>query len=161
MIRGLHHAAYRCRDSEETRRFYEDFLGLPLAHALEIKTTKSGRSANVLHTFYEMGDGSFIAFFEEPMEPFDFKQQRDFDLHLALEVDIETLHTMLEKGRAAGMSPRGVSDHGFIHSIYFSDPNGYVVELAAKVAEPDEDSSAHDLLAQWQQSKPVAAAAAS
>ena len=29
-------AAYRCRDSEETRRFYEDFLGLPLANALEI-----------------------------------------------------------------------------------------------------------------------------
>ena len=31
MIKGLHHNAYRCRDSEETRRFYEDFLGLPLA----------------------------------------------------------------------------------------------------------------------------------
>ena len=30
MIKGLHHNAYRCRDSEETRRFYEDFLGLPL-----------------------------------------------------------------------------------------------------------------------------------
>ena len=27
-IRNLHHAAYRCRDSEETRQFYEDFLGL-------------------------------------------------------------------------------------------------------------------------------------
>ena len=30
MIRKLHHNAYRCRDSEETRHFYEDFLGLPL-----------------------------------------------------------------------------------------------------------------------------------
>ena len=28
MIRKLHHSAYRCRDSEETRCFYEDFLGL-------------------------------------------------------------------------------------------------------------------------------------
>ena len=27
MIKGLHHNAYRCRDSEETRRFYEGFLG--------------------------------------------------------------------------------------------------------------------------------------
>ena len=35
MIKGLHHNAYRCRDSEETRRFYEDFLGLPLAGSLE------------------------------------------------------------------------------------------------------------------------------
>jgi catechol-2,3-dioxygenase len=29
-IQGLHHTAYRCKDVEETRQFYEDFLGLPL-----------------------------------------------------------------------------------------------------------------------------------
>ena len=49
MIKGLHHNAYRCRDSEETRAFYEDFLGLPFAGALEISTTKTGREAHVLH----------------------------------------------------------------------------------------------------------------
>jgi len=36
MIKGLHHNAYRCRDSEETRAFYEDFLGLRMASAFEI-----------------------------------------------------------------------------------------------------------------------------
>ena len=36
MIKGLHHNAYRCRDTEETRHFYEDFLGLPLIEALQI-----------------------------------------------------------------------------------------------------------------------------
>ena len=50
-IKGLHHNAYRCRDSEETRRFYEDFLGLPLVNAFEIKVTKTGRAAKVLHAF--------------------------------------------------------------------------------------------------------------
>ena len=64
MIKGLHHNAYRCRDSEETRAFYEDFLGLPLTGALVIRETKSGRSANVLHTFFRMDDGSFLAFFD-------------------------------------------------------------------------------------------------
>ena len=44
MIKGLHHNAYRCRDSEETRKFYQDFLGLPLANAFEITETKSGRA---------------------------------------------------------------------------------------------------------------------
>ena len=44
MIKGLHHNAYRCRDSEETRRFYEDFLGLPLAHTLKIEETMTGRN---------------------------------------------------------------------------------------------------------------------
>ena len=37
MIKGLHHNAYRCRDSEETRAFYEDFLGLPLKHCFVIE----------------------------------------------------------------------------------------------------------------------------
>ena len=40
MIKGLHHNAYRCRDSEETRRFYEGFLGLPLTSTLEIGEKK-------------------------------------------------------------------------------------------------------------------------
>ncbi|MGH7041171.1 MAG: VOC family protein, partial [Acetobacteraceae bacterium] len=132
MIKGLHHSAYRCRDSEETRRFYEDFLGLPLAGALNIKESKTGRKTDVLHTFFRMDDGSFLAFFEAPDRPFEFKDQHDFDLHIALEVDQATLRRMLEKGRAEGRDVRGVSDHRFIDSIYFRDPNGYVIELTAK-----------------------------
>ncbi len=138
MIRGLHHSAYRCRDSEETRRFYEDFLGLRLAETLEIGETKSGRKTETLHTFYELGDGSYLAFFEAPDLPFEFKPQRDFDLHIALEVDRSTLEAMLAKGKAAGIETRGISDHGFIHSIYFRDPNGYVIELTAKTADHDD-----------------------
>jgi len=132
MIRGLHHNAYRCRDSEETRGFYEGFLGLRLAGTLEIKETKSGRKTETLHTFYELGDGSYLAFFEAPDMPFEFKKQHDYDLHIALEVDERTLEAMLAKGRKAGVETRGVSDHGFIRSIYFRDPNGYVIELTAK-----------------------------
>jgi len=139
MIKGLHHNAYRCRDSEETRRFYEDFLGLPLAGTLEIKETKSGRPTRTLHTFYRMDDGSFLAFFEAPDMPFTFKNQHDYDLHIALEVASGDLHRMIAKGRAAGIETRGIADHGFIDSIYFRDPNGYVIELTAK--RPDHDQS--------------------
>ena len=159
MIRRLHHAAYRCRDSEETRRFYEDFLGLPLVHAFPIETTKSGRSANVLHSFYEMDDRSCIAFFEAPHEPFEFKDQHDFDLHIALEVDDETLERMLARGRREGRETRGISDHGFCRSIYFRDPNGYVVELAAPVAgsETPTRAEAGRALSRWQAGKGSAA----
>ena len=138
MIRKLHHSAYRCRRSEETRRFYEDFLGLPLSGTLEIDESKSGRATQTLHTFYRLGDGSFIAFFETSDLPFDFKPQHDYDLHLALEVERPVLDAMLAKGRAAGVETRGVSQHGFIESIYFRDPNGYVVELCAKAAHHDK-----------------------
>jgi catechol 2,3-dioxygenase-like lactoylglutathione lyase family enzyme len=138
MIKGLHHNAYRCRDSEETRRFYEEFLGLPLAATLELTETKTGRKTNTLHTFYRMGDGSYLAFFEAPDRPFEFKDQHDFDLHIALEVPYDALERMLAKGQAAGMETRGISDHGFIHSIYFRDPNGYVIELTAKLSHHDQ-----------------------
>ena len=107
MIKGLHHNAYRCRDSEQTRQFYEGFLGLELASALEIRETKSGRQTDVLHTFYRLGDGSFLAFFEAPDMPFDFKPQHDFDLHIALEVDRGTLDTVGVAGRMQGRSKYG------------------------------------------------------
>jgi catechol 2,3-dioxygenase-like lactoylglutathione lyase family enzyme len=157
-IQGLHHAAYRCRDSEETRRFYEEFLGLRLAGALEITTTQTARSTNVLHTFYELGDGSYIAFFEAPDRPFEFRQQHDFDLHLALEVDRVTLECMFEKAKEWGIERRGVSDHGFVRSIYLRDPNGYVVELTTRVPghEGDMDperNGARATLDRWQQTK--------
>ena len=62
----------------------EEFLGLELAEAMPIGTTATGRTAQVLHTFYRLGDGSYLAFFEAPDMPFEFKPQHDFDLHIAL-----------------------------------------------------------------------------
>jgi catechol 2,3-dioxygenase-like lactoylglutathione lyase family enzyme len=161
MIKGLHHNAYRCRDSEETRRFYEDFLGLKLVNAFEITETKTGRATHVLHSFYAMDDGSCLAFFEAPESPFDFKPQHDFDLHIALEVPHAQLQPMLDKGRQAGIETRGIADHGGIDSIYFRDPNGYVIELTAKSAGHDDymnpdRNGARDKLSRWQQNKPRA-----
>ena len=158
MIKGLHHNAYRCRDSEETRRFYEDFLGLPLAHTLEIKETKSGRQTKLLHTFYELDDGSYLAFFEAPDRPFDFKEQHDFDLHIALEVEPDDLHEMFAKGNKEGIETRGISDHHIMDSIYFRDPNGYVIELTAKrdnheQAMDPKTNGARDKMDAWQAAK--------
>ena len=158
MIKGLHHNAYRCRDSEETRRFYEGFLGLPLVGALHIKETMTGRRTEVLHTFYRMGDGSCLAFFEAPDRPFDFKDQHDYDLHIALEVDNDALQRMFEKGKAEGREVRGISNHGFIHSIYFRDPNGYVIELTAKQPGHERDmdpavNGARRIVDDWQAEK--------
>ncbi|MEM7000730.1 MAG: VOC family protein [Pseudomonadota bacterium] len=159
-IIGLHHAAYRCSNSEATRAFYEDFLELPLVEALPIGTTATGRQANVLHTFYQMANGGCLAFFEAPDQPFEFKAQHDFDLHIALEVSYPTLERMLAKGRDTGREMRGPSDHGFIHSIYFRDPDGYVVELAAPIPSSASDAGgsrsgfdparAREKLAAWQ-----------
>ena len=157
-VKGLHHAAFRCRDSEETRRFYEGLLGLALVE--EIRQTRTGRSTSVLHTFFEMGDGSCMAFFEAPGRPFEFKDQHDFDLHIALEVEPAELEAKFEEGKSLGLETRGIADHGFIRSIYFRDPNGYVVELSARKADAESSGgaaartrAARDALDEWQRSK--------
>jgi catechol-2,3-dioxygenase len=90
--------------------------------------------------------------------PFEWKAQHDFDLHIALEVEPPTLEAMMAKARATGMEVRGVSDHGFIDSIYFRDPDGYVIELTAK--RPGHDAAmdpatngARGVLDAWQARK--------
>ena len=161
MIKGLHHNAYRCKDSEETRAFYEDFLGLPLACTLDIEESMTGRKTHTLHTFYRMDDGSYLAFFESPDMPFEFKKQHDYDLHIALEVAEKQLKPMMTKAKKRGIETRGISNHGFIHSIYFRDPNGYVIELTAKTKEhraatDPKRNSARAKLKRWTASKQAA-----
>ena len=152
MIKGLHHNAYRCRDSEETRDFYEDFLGLRFVSAFEID---EGRG---LHSFFEMDDGSCLAFFEVPGRPFDFKRQDSLDLHIALGVEPDVFDRMLEKARSEGVEVRGPVDHGFVRSIYMRDPNGYIVELTASTGVQQEImdpaiSKPREALARWQAAK--------
>jgi catechol 2,3-dioxygenase-like lactoylglutathione lyase family enzyme len=159
MIRGVHHHVYRCRDSEATRRFYEDFLGLPLMRAFRAGQTATGRSVDLLHTTYRLGDDSFLEFFEVPAQPFTFKDQHDFDLHLAIEMDHETQQELGERARAAAMEVRGPVNHGPMQSLYVRDPNGYVIELTAyrpgqSRAPAAPSAAARATLESWQASKP-------
>ncbi len=160
-IQSVNHVAYRCRDAEETRHFYEDVLGLRLSSALWLKATLTARPVNLLHIFFEMDDNSFVAFFDVPDEFDDasFPERSDFDLHVAMNVaNEETLLAYKEKLVKAGCHVRGPSDHGFLKSIYTHDPNGYVVELTWKTDQYDEImsdhvDSAHNILKEWQKEK--------
>ena len=64
-IQQLHHFAYRAKDAEETRHFYEDILGLPLYHIIQSDHVPStGEYCPYTHFFFRLQDGSFIAFFD-------------------------------------------------------------------------------------------------
>jgi catechol-2,3-dioxygenase len=68
---------------------------------------------------------------------------------------------MFEKGKTAGIETRGISDHRVIDSIYFRDPNGYVIELTAKRPDHDDQmdpakNGARQRLADWQAAKAAA-----
>jgi catechol-2,3-dioxygenase len=102
-----------------------------------------------------MDDGSCLAFFEVPGSPFDFKKQDALDLHIALTVENDTFESMLGKGKAEGREVRGPVDHGFVRSIYFRDPNGYIIELTASTGTHQEImdpaiSKPHEALGRWQ-----------
>lgn len=161
MIEGIHHHVYRCRDSEATRAFYEDFLGLPLVRAFRARHTATGRAVDLLHTTYRLGPHSFLEFFEVPGQPFPFKDQHDFDLHLALRLDDKTQTRLAAQARARGMELRGPQDHGPMLSFYLRDPSGYVVELTAEkpgaVPTPPGDAGARAILDDWQATKPTPA----
>ncbi len=158
-IKKLHHNAYRCIDSEATREFYEDFLNLKLVKAFELSSTLTGRKIKALHTFYSLKDKSCLAFFEILNNPLKYKKWHDFDLHIALEVSEKKLLEYFDRGKKIGIETRGISNHGFIKSIYLRDPNGYIIELTVPIKEKDKKnhniSNPYKVLKNWSLNKNV------
>jgi len=138
-IHRLHHFAWRCRDAEETRAFYEDLLGLPLTHLIRAETVPStGEHCPYVHLFFGLEDGSSIAFFDlgDSQAALPSPNTPAWVNHLALKVGSpESLDRAKDRLEAAGIDVLGVTDHGFVRSIYFFDPNGIRLELTADMAE--------------------------
>ena len=159
-IRGLNHVAYRCRDAKETTEFYRDVLGLKLAHVIvQDRVPSTQEYAPHAHVFFEMGDGSWVAFFDLiDEEHVDQETSPDWAQHLALEVpSVEVLEEKLARLRSNGIDVLGPVDHGFIRSIYFYDPSGHRLELAARTIATGEldrfAEEADELLDGWTRRK--------
>lgn len=136
VLRNANHTAYRCRDAEQTRWFYEDVLGLPLRIAFaEDHVPGTDEPTPFMHLFFQMGNGDFIAFFDEPTKatPEHFATAHSFDRHLAFEVETEEeLLAWQAKINQKGVMCLGPVDHGFLKSVYMYDPNGMQVEITTK-----------------------------
>ncbi len=138
---GFHHVAFRCRDAKETRRFYEGLLGLPLAAGLafdEISGTDT--KLRYMHVFFELGDGSYLAFFDAPDSAKEdaFKPRSGFNRHIAIQApSLEALEAYKQHLQAHGVACNGPLDHDFVQSIYFFDPNGIQVEITARTPRHD------------------------
>ena len=160
-IEQLHHFAYRCRDAEETRHFYEDLLGLPLYHIIQSDYVPStGEYCPYTHFFFRLRDGSFIAFFDlgDDVKPAPSPNTPAWVNHIAFRVDsVQALEDTKARLQAHGVEVLGVTDHHIFKSIYFFDPNGIRLELAAQVAGADqmarESQTAHARRAAWTQRK--------
>ena len=160
-VKGLHHFAWRCRDAEQTRAFYEDLLGLPLAHLIRADHVPStGEYCPYVHIFFQLRDGSYIAFFDlgDDTAALPSPNTPAWVNHIAFEVDsMQELHDARARLIAAGVEVLGPTDHHFVHSIYFFDPNGIRLELTARLDPPgylaDKKASAHAEIAAWSAEK--------
>lgn len=156
-IQQLHHYAYKARDAEETRHFYEDILGLPLYHIIQSDYVPStGEYCPYTHFFFRLLDGSFIAFFDlgDDVKPEPSPNTPLWVNHIAFRVNtVQELEDTKARLQAHGVEVLGVTDHHIFKSIYFFDPNGIRLELAAQVAAEEQmakDSTvAHARLKEW------------
>lgn len=138
-LNKLHHFAWQCGDISNTIDFYERILGLPMVHKIEKDTVPStGEYAPYKHIFFQMKDGSYIAFFELENSPKDFKVVTNCDdwvVHFAFEVkskeDVDIWKLWLE---AQGVEVIGPTNHDqWLYSIYFFDPNGLRLEITTRL----------------------------
>ena len=157
-LKGIHHSAFRCRDAEETRQFYEDILGLDLKATLVFdEEPGTGRHMPYMHLFFEMGDGNYIAFFDVPEGAHEgkFKMKWGFDMHFAFEANsMDEMMAFKKRLDDCGIPCFGPIDHHFVHSIYFYDPNGVNVEITCRDAQHDaimlaEAGNAKQVMADW------------
>ncbi|MBL91138.1 MAG: glyoxalase [Myxococcales bacterium] len=136
-IKRIHHVAYRCNNAKETVAFYQRVMDMDFLLAIaedEVPSTKEPDP--YMHVFLDAGMGNVLAFFEIPNSPAMSKDPNtpEWVQHIAFEVeDLDALHAAKEKAESEGLDVVGPTDHGIFKSIYFFDPNGHRLELAANV----------------------------
>jgi catechol 2,3-dioxygenase-like lactoylglutathione lyase family enzyme len=163
--RGLNHVALVCRDMKETVDFYSGLLEMPLVKTIDLP------GGHGQHFFFDIGQGASIAFFWFPDAPeaapgvaSPSRGQRRSTAtahasmnHLAISIPLDQFDAYVERLKSKGVRVRvinhadnpqgwtkGVTSETFIRSMYFFDPNGIALELAAYTRDFDERDVAHE-----------------
>jgi catechol 2,3-dioxygenase-like lactoylglutathione lyase family enzyme len=127
----LHHHGYTTDNHEENRQFYEETLGIPLVAMYVERVFLNGEWVELGHAFYELGDGSALAFFNfadaQKQAEWKAKEQSLF-VHISFLVEEATQEEIEERLSTAGIKSFQI-DHGFCKSIYVKDPNGLMLEF--------------------------------
>ena len=160
-LKRIHHVAYRCRDAKETVEFYQRVLNMGFVLAIaenEVPSTKEPDP--YMHVFLDAGMGNVLAFFELPNSE-DMGRDENTPIwvqHIAFEVeDMAALVASKKHIESEGLEVLGPVNHGIFKSIYFFDPNGHRIELAANVGTDEQMAKLHavapDMLEEWSRTK--------
>jgi len=160
-LKGVHHVAYRCKDAKETVAFYQKALGMDFQLAIaENNVPSTGEPDPYMHVFLDAGNNNVLAFFELPTQP---EMDRDHNTpiwvqHIAFRVgSMDELLAAKAHLEGMGLDVLGPTHHGIFKSIYFFDPNGHRIELAADIGTAEQMTSlkdvADEMLTEWAETK--------
>jgi catechol 2,3-dioxygenase-like lactoylglutathione lyase family enzyme len=139
----------------ETHRFYTEVLGFPLVGAVRNDyDPESAMHRPSLHTFFAMGGGEAIAFFEiDGVKRPPRGDVPTWARHFAMSVDSrEALVAWRQRLRDYRVSVSEIVDHdGVWYSIYFMDPNEVLLEFTYQTRPLDDDDAARarKMLQEW------------
>ena len=158
---GIHHVAYRCRDARETVEWYARVLGMEFTTAFaEDHVPSTGAYDPYMHVFLDAGNGNVLAFFELPQQPAMGRDPNtpEWVQHIAFKVaDEAALLAARDHIAGQGVEVLGPTHHGVFRSIYFFDPNGHRIELAADIGTPEQYAElrqvAGPMLAEWSETR--------
>jgi len=160
-LEGVHHVAYRCRDAKETVEFYRAALGMDFQLAIaEDEVPSTGEPDPYMHVFLDAGNGNVLAFFELPTRP-DMGRDESTPVwvqHIAFRVgSLDALMAAKAHLEGMGLDVLGPTHHGIFKSIYFFDPNGHRIELAADIGTPEQLAQLRDvaqpMIEEWAETK--------
>ncbi len=160
---GVNHVALVCKDMKETVDFYTNVLEMPLVKTIELRNHGQ-------HFFFDAGNGTTVAFFWFPDAPeaapgiasqdqrpgSKFTSAHASMNHLAISIPLEKFDAYVERLKQKGLRvhvinhadnaegyTKGVTDETWIRSMYFQDPSGIALELAAYTRAFRADDVAH------------------
>ena len=166
-IRGVNHLALVCRDMARTVDFYTNVLGFPLVKTIELPIGMGQ------HFFFDIGNGDSLAFFWFPEAPEavpgisapaarpdtgDLTSAVGSMNHVAFDVDPDRIEEYRDRLMAAGVACSEVANHDdsewtvaeemhpgvYVRSVYFQDPDGILLELAAWTRPLGPDDVSHE-----------------
>jgi len=141
---GVHHITIVGADRQTSIDFWEGVLGMPFV----FEQPNLDRPAES-HLYFDPGDGRLITIFtNEDRAPDPSRTPTDAGCvhHVAFAVSEATFAQAVERLDERGISHSGVKDRGFMDSIYFEDPLGLLIELAAYRFEPPAGHTHADVL---------------
>jgi catechol 2,3-dioxygenase-like lactoylglutathione lyase family enzyme len=146
---GVHHITLVGADRQTSIDFWEGLLGMPFVFE-QPNLDNEAES----HLYFDPGDGRLITVFTDEGRAVDreraaaIREGREAGHvhHIAFAISEATFHQTVERLDERGIRHSGVKDRGFMDSIYFEDPLGLLIELAAYRFEPPAGHTHADVL---------------